>query len=116
MEAGIVDQANNGDFSYLRNCCNYLHGLALFQWHTVELNGWHNKNPLEYLALIASEVGEAVNECRGATPTDKLGEELADIICRVLDFAHHQGIPIEDEVYKKMVHTRMNKPPEHKVK
>ena len=60
----------------------------------VESMGWHNKQPLEYLALIGSEVGEAVNECRGSTPSDTLGSELADIILRVLDFASTQGFDI----------------------
>ena len=49
------------------------------QYFWVERMGWHNKTVLEALALIASEVGEAVNECRGDEPTDAFGEELADI-------------------------------------
>ena len=64
--------------------------------------GWHNKTPLEYLALIASEVGEAVNECRGERPTDALGEELADIILRVVDLAQHCDIDIQAQVLRKM--------------
>jgi NTP pyrophosphatase (non-canonical NTP hydrolase) len=64
--------------------------------------GWHNKTVLEALALIASEVGEAVNECRGEKPTDALGEELADVILRVLDLAQWQGIDMEQEIAKKM--------------
>lgn len=71
-----------------------------FKW--VDRMGWHNKTVLEALALIASEVGEAVNECRGDSPTDKLGEELADIILRTIDLAEWQGIDIELEVVKKM--------------
>ena len=72
-----------------------------YDW--VENMGWHkNKSVLEALALIASEVGEAVNECRGESPTDALGEELADIILRVFDLAHWQGIDIEKEILLKM--------------
>lgn len=56
--------------------------VAKKQWKWVERMGWHNKQPLEYVALIASEVGEVANECRGEEPTDSLGEELADIILR----------------------------------
>ncbi len=44
--------------------------IAQKQYDWVERMGWHNKFPLEALALIASEVGEAVNECRGEEPTD----------------------------------------------
>ncbi len=71
-----------------------------YQW--VEEMGWHNKTPLEALALVASEVGEAINECRNEKPTEAFGEELADIILRVLDIAHWQGIDIEKEVLTKM--------------
>jgi len=71
-----------------------------YQW--VEKMGWHNKTTLEALALVASEVGEAINECRNEKPTDAFGEELADIILRVLDIAHWQGINIEKEITDKM--------------
>jgi len=56
--------------------------------------GWHNKTVLEALALIASEVGEAVNECRGEKPTENFGEELADICLRVFDLAHTEGVDL----------------------
>jgi NTP pyrophosphatase (non-canonical NTP hydrolase) len=68
----------------------------------VERMGWHNKTVLESLALIASEVGEAVNECRGYTPTAEFGTELADIILRTLDLAHTQGIDLDTVLTAKM--------------
>jgi len=68
----------------------------------VEKMGWHNKTTLEALALVASEVGEAINECRNEKPTDNLGEELADIILRVLDISHWHGIDIEKKIIEKM--------------
>ncbi len=84
--------------------CMNINEIALQQWNWVEDMGWHkDKRPLEYLGLIASEVGEAVNECRGNKPTDKLGSELADIILRTIDFAEEQGIDIEDEIHNKMM-------------
>jgi NTP pyrophosphatase (non-canonical NTP hydrolase) len=71
-----------------------------FDW--VEKMGWHNKTPLEALALVASEVGEAVNECRGEKPTDAFGEELADIVLRVMDLAYWQGVDLEQEIVNKI--------------
>ncbi|NMP31184.1 nucleotide pyrophosphohydrolase [Thalassotalea sp. M1531] len=71
-----------------------------FEW--VEEMGWHNKTPLEALALVASEVGEAINECRGEKPTEHFGEELADIVLRVIDLAHWQGIDIEQVLLAKI--------------
>lgn len=77
-------------------------GIAHAQHEWVERMGWHNKTVLEALALIGSEVGEAVNECRGDEPTEKLGEELADIILRVLDLTVTLGIDIEAQILRKM--------------
>lgn len=50
--------------------------------------GWHNKMPLKALALVASEVGEAINECRNEKPSKAFSEEVADIILRALDLAY----------------------------
>ena len=79
-----------------------INNIAVKQHKWVESKNWHNKLPLEYLALIASEVGEAINECRGEVPTNKLGFELADIVLRTLDFAIEMGIDIEDVILIKM--------------
>lgn len=64
--------------------------------------GWNKTNALEQLALIASEVGEAVNECRGENPTERLGEELADIVLRVFGMAEQFNIKIEAAIVIKM--------------
>ncbi|WP_339617236.1 hypothetical protein [uncultured Gilvimarinus sp.] len=76
--------------------------LAVRQFSWVERMGWHNKTTLEALALIASEVGEAVNECRGEAPTEKLGEELADIILRTIDLSEWLNINIAEKINQKM--------------
>lgn len=76
--------------------------LAAKQYDWVERMGWHNKTVLETLALIASEVGEAVNECRGEAPTPNFGTELADIILRTADLAHWQGIDLAAVIAAKM--------------
>ena len=72
------------------------------QYDWCERMGWHNKLPLEYIALIASEIGEAANECRGDKPTKELGSELADIILRTIDFAKTEKIDIQQEILAKM--------------
>ena len=79
-----------------------INDLAARQYEWVERMGWHNKTVLEALALIASEVGEAVNECRGAAPTPEFGSELVDIILRVVDLAQWQGIDLEAAITTKM--------------
>lgn len=79
-----------------------INDLALEHWLWVDNMGWHNKTVLESLALVASEVGEAVNECRGDKPTGKFAEELADIILRVVDLAESHDIDLEKVIANKM--------------
>lgn len=79
-----------------------INDIAAKQFDWVERMGWHNKTVLETLALIASEVGEAVNECRGDAPTQDFGTELADIILRVADLAQWQGINLAEVIAEKM--------------
>ena len=77
-----------------------------FAW--VESVGWHrDKRPLEYLGLLFSEAGEAVNECRGEKPTEGLGEELADFILRAFDMALVYNIDIEKAIMDKMEKLRL---------
>lgn len=75
--------------------------LAARQFAWVEEMGWHNKTVLEALALIASEVGEAINECRGETPTEEFKTELADIILRTVDLAAELGIDLNKTIEAK---------------
>jgi NTP pyrophosphatase (non-canonical NTP hydrolase) len=77
-----------------------------FAW--VERMGWHNKTVLEALALIASEVGEAVNECRGESPTENFKTELADICLRTFDLAEWQGIDLLKVIQSKMALNELN--------
>lgn len=76
--------------------------IANRQFNWVERMGWHNKTRLGYLALVCSEVGEAINECRGEVPTDNYPEELADILLRTLDLMRGEGIDITQTIRDKM--------------
>lgn len=67
-----------------------------FEW--VAAMGWHNKTVLESLALIASEIGEALVECDGARPSPAFGEELTDIVLRTVDLARWQGYDIDHRI------------------
>ncbi len=71
---------------------------------------WKNKTNLESLMLVVSECGEAANETRGATPTELFGEELADIILRVLGLASENDINIQEAVEHKMLKNLSLKP------
>lgn len=79
-----------------------LDDLQKKQWHWVEEQGWHNKTRLECLALITSEVGEAVNEARGENVKEAYYLELADIGLRLIDLAEEEGISLQEYMEKKM--------------
>ena len=78
--------------------------LAEHQYTWIENNHphWHTKSTLECLALIASEVGEAVNEARGKEVTNNFKYELIDIILRTLDLAHQLDINVEEALKEKI--------------
>lgn len=76
--------------------------IADKNWLFCEKNNWHNKTTLEHLALICSEVGEAVNECRDVRPNYNLRYELADIVLRVADLSKHLGIDLGMAIKQKM--------------
>ncbi|MDD4971871.1 MAG: MazG nucleotide pyrophosphohydrolase domain-containing protein [Paludibacter sp.] len=63
---------------------------------------WNNKTPLESLMLVVSECGEAANEVRCDTPTDKFRYELADIVLRVFVIAKEHDIDIMRSIKDKM--------------
>lgn len=81
-------------------------GLALQHWLWCESLGWHNKTQLESLALVASEVGEAVNECRGPKPTPAFAEECADILLRTLDLMFDNNIKPSLAIEAKLAKNR----------
>jgi len=77
--------------------------IAKKHWKWVEGMKWHNKTWLECMALVASEVGEAIQEVRrDAVSKPKLGEELADIILRTLDLMIIADLDPEGEIIRKM--------------
>lgn len=63
---------------------------------------WNSTTVLEDLALISSEIGEAVNECRGNKPTKNFGKELADIVLRVCTVCGKNNINLNEELDKKI--------------
>lgn len=64
-----------------------------------------SRNFLEALMLIVSEAGECCEAYR-KQQNEKVAEELADIVIRVLDLAEGFGIDIEKEVLEKMEYNK----------
>lgn len=57
---------------------------------------------LSYLALIHTEVSEAVEEAREGD-VSKMGEELADVILRVTQLCYTMEIPLDSLVHDKLI-------------
>jgi NTP pyrophosphatase (non-canonical NTP hydrolase) len=60
---------------------------------------------LAKLALITSEIGEAVSALQHDSE-DEFAEEIADIVIRVLDLCGFAHIDLGEEVILKMLHNR----------
>ena len=69
---------------------------------------WQSENVGEKLALIHSEVSEAMEADRKGLASEHLPgfsgveEEMADIIIRVLDFCYHNDLRLTDAIRSKM--------------
>lgn len=64
------------------------------------------------LALVHSEVSEALEALREGKPVEAFEEELADIIIRVMDIAEFMGIDLIEAIDLKM-EKNQNRPYKH---
>lgn len=71
-------------------------------WAWLQSMGYDQATPLEALALVTSEIGEAVNECRNGPPTREFGHELADIVLRVMGIAKQHNVDLVEEIVQKI--------------
>ena len=84
-------------------------------------HGWHDeeRSDGEILALIHSEVSEALQALREGNPPDKycpefssLEVELADVIIRIMDYAGSRDLDIAGAILAKMEFNK-NRPYKH---
>lgn len=80
-------------------------------WQIAEDHGWHDV-PTEdgtQLALIHSEISEALQALRDGSPPDKhipemdaVTVELADAVIRIFDFCQNKKLKLSDAIDAKM--------------
>lgn len=75
---------------------------------TARAKGWHDTPvPLPvHLALIHSEVSEALEADRKQMGTEKVAEELADVVIRVMDTAAAHGLDLAGALLAKMARNK----------
>lgn len=71
---------------------------------TAKEKGWwdRERNDAELIALMHSELSEALEAMRNHEPKEAIAEELADCCIRIFDFCGARGIDLEEALSKKM--------------
>lgn len=104
-EDNICEDPEKQDRSKFEEETRFGYEISIFadEVHKNAVNhGWWENNPKfpEIAALIHSEVSEALEAYRNRK-YNKIGEELADVILRILDYCSAKKIHIEYEMVKK---------------
>jgi NTP pyrophosphatase (non-canonical NTP hydrolase) len=95
-----------------------LKSLMQAAWRCAEEHGWHGlekRTLVEEIALMHTELSEAVEEVRRGRPTTGVyyevsgkpagvAVELADVIIRIFDTCESRGIPLERALVEKMAY------------
>jgi NTP pyrophosphatase (non-canonical NTP hydrolase) len=70
--------------------------------------GWweEERNDGELIALMHSELSEALEAMRNRGTKDNIAEELADCCIRIFDYCGAKGINLEDALLKKMKYNK----------
>ena len=77
--------------------------------HTIarEKGWWENeRNEGELIALMHSELSEALEAMRNHGTKDAIAEELADCCIRIFDYCGARGIDLEKTLLKKIAYNK----------
>ena len=75
---------------------------------TAREKGWWDdeRNDAEMIALMHSELSEALEAMRNHSPREDVAEELADCCIRIFDYCGAKGIDLEKTLLKKMKYNK----------
>ena len=70
--------------------------------------GWwpDERNDGELIALMHSELSEALEAMRAHAPKDEIAEELADCCIRIFDYCGARGIDLQKSIEEKIKKNR----------
>jgi NTP pyrophosphatase (non-canonical NTP hydrolase) len=120
----IVENADNRVINLHSARFNVITQISDLCFQLARDKGWHDtpRDPLSVMALVHSEISEAVEELRRGTPMvdypgkggkpEGYGVELADAMIRIMDFCGSEGIPIGRLIEKKLKYN-MTRPYKH---
>ncbi len=75
---------------------------------TARSKGWwdYERNDGELIALMHSELSEALEAMRNHSSQDLIAEELADCCIRIFDYCGAKRIDLEEALLKKMAYNK----------
>lgn len=120
MRQAMLEQESSAK-SYLASGMLEQHFLSSYNEIASQVHDWakrkgfweegQDRNDGEMLALMHSEISEALEALRlGNPPDDKIPEfsgveaELADVIIRIMDYSHARGLRVAEAIIAKMAY------------
>jgi NTP pyrophosphatase (non-canonical NTP hydrolase) len=103
----------------LNDYCKEVHEANQKWWHDINTGERLNRNVGELLALVHSEISEALEGHRKNLPDDKLPHrkmfevELADAVIRIFDICEGMDLDLEGAYREKMAYNKVRS--DHKV-